>query len=116
MSVREEIAEAGDSVGVELQAPVTRLVEYVAFTAVLGRTVLILAFRSFREVYRFLVKQSHRPFIKRYLQRDEIQRALVGCHNSLSDALGMFSVGTYYCSLSLFANPSSFSYLFRSVF
>lgn len=38
------------------------------------------------------MKQSHRPFIKRYLQRDEIQRALVGCHNSLSDALGMFSV------------------------
>ncbi|KAI0820557.1 hypothetical protein BC628DRAFT_1397178 [Trametes gibbosa] len=74
MSVREEIAEAGDSVGVELQAPVTRLVE------------------SFREVYRFLVKQTHRPFIKRYLQRDEIQRALVGCHNSLSDALGMFSL------------------------
>ncbi|KAI0632558.1 hypothetical protein C8Q77DRAFT_1058832 [Trametes polyzona] len=74
MSVREEIAEAGDEVGVELQAPVARLVE------------------SFREVHRFLVKQSHRPFIKRYLQRDEIQRALVGCHNSLSDALGMFSL------------------------
>ncbi|KAI0640836.1 hypothetical protein C8Q79DRAFT_920613 [Trametes meyenii] len=74
LSVREEIAEAGDEVGVELQAPVTRLVD------------------SFREVHRFLVKQSHRPFIKRYLQRDEIQRALVGCHNSLSDALGMFSL------------------------
>lgn len=40
------------------------------------------------------MKQSHRPFIKRYLQRDEIQRALVGCHNSLSDALGMFSVSS----------------------
>ncbi|KAI0364174.1 hypothetical protein BV20DRAFT_956762 [Pilatotrama ljubarskyi] len=74
MSVREEIAEAGDDVGVELQVPVNRLVA------------------SFREVHRFLVKQSHRPFIKRYLQRDEIQRALVGCHNSLSDALGMFSL------------------------
>ncbi|KAL1938386.1 hypothetical protein VTO73DRAFT_11626 [Trametes versicolor] len=74
MSVREDIAEAGDEVGAELQAPVTRLIE------------------SFREVHRFLVKQSHRPFIKRYLQRDEIQRALVGCHNSLSDALGMFSL------------------------
>ncbi|KAH9886504.1 hypothetical protein C8Q73DRAFT_658100 [Cubamyces lactineus] len=74
MSIREEIAEAGDEVGVELQAPVTRLVD------------------SFREVHRFLVKQTHRPFIKRYLQRDEIQRALVGCHNSLTDAMGMFSL------------------------
>ncbi|KAI8992697.1 hypothetical protein BD414DRAFT_481927 [Trametes punicea] len=74
ISVREEIAEAGDEVGVELQAPVARLVE------------------SFREVHRFLVKQSRRPFIKRYLQREEIQRALVGCHNSLTDALGMFSL------------------------
>ncbi|OSC98358.1 hypothetical protein PYCCODRAFT_1480695 [Trametes coccinea BRFM310] len=74
ISVREEIAEAGDDVGVELQAPVHRLVE------------------SFKEVHRFLVKQSHRPFIKRYLQRDEIQRALVGCHNSLTDAMGMFSL------------------------
>ncbi|KAI9060336.1 hypothetical protein FKP32DRAFT_1656183 [Trametes sanguinea] len=74
ISVREEIAEAGDEVGVELQAPVNRLVQ------------------SFKEVHRFLVKQSHRPFIKRYLQRDEIQRALVGCHNSLTDAMGMFSL------------------------
>lgn len=41
-----------------------------------------------------MVKQSHRPFIKRYLQRDEIQRALAGCDNSLSDALGMFSVSS----------------------
>ncbi|KAM5539547.1 hypothetical protein V8D89_006656 [Ganoderma adspersum] len=46
---------------------------------------------SFREVHRFLVKQSHRPFIKRYLQRDEIQRALGACHSSLTDALGMFN-------------------------
>ncbi|PIL26596.1 transporter [Ganoderma sinense ZZ0214-1] len=47
--------------------------------------------RSFREVHRFLLKQSHRPFIKRYLQRDEIQRALALCHSSLTDALGMFN-------------------------
>ncbi|RPD53297.1 hypothetical protein L227DRAFT_617134 [Lentinus tigrinus ALCF2SS1-6] len=73
ISIREEIAEAGDDVGIELQPPLTRLVE------------------SYKEVHRFLVKQSHRPFIKRYLQRDEIQRALAGCHNSLTDALGMFN-------------------------
>ncbi|TFK79567.1 hypothetical protein K466DRAFT_570161 [Polyporus arcularius HHB13444] len=73
MSIREEIAEAGDEVGLELHPPLVRLVE------------------SYKEVHRFLNKQSHRPFIKRYLQRDEIQRALAGCHNSLTDALGMFN-------------------------
>ncbi|KAI0742205.1 hypothetical protein C8Q80DRAFT_1186590 [Daedaleopsis nitida] len=73
MSIREEIAEAGDDVGVELQSPLIRLLE------------------SYRQVHRFLVKQTHRPFIKRYLQRDEIQRALSGCHNSLNDALSMFN-------------------------
>ena len=74
LSIREEIAEAGDEVGIELQPPLARLVE------------------SYKEVHRFLTRQSHRPFIKRYLQRDEIQRALAGCHNSLTDALGMFNV------------------------
>ncbi|KAI0753878.1 hypothetical protein C8Q74DRAFT_1307834 [Fomes fomentarius] len=73
MSIREEIAEAGDEVGQELHPPLVRLVE------------------SYREVYRFLQKQAHRPFIKRYLQRDEIQRALGGCHTSLTDALSMFN-------------------------
>ncbi|CDO74643.1 hypothetical protein BN946_scf184944.g2 [Trametes cinnabarina] len=74
ISVREEIAEAGDDVGIELHAPLNRLVQ------------------SFKDVHTFLVKQTHRPFIKRYLQRDEIQRALLGCHNSLTDAMGMFSL------------------------
>ena len=74
LSIREEIAEAGDEVGVELQPPLARLVE------------------SYKEVHRLLNKQSHRPFIKRYPQRDQIQRALAGCHNSLTDALGMFNV------------------------
>ena len=74
MSIREEIAEAGDEVGVELQPPLARLVE------------------SYKEVHRFLNRQSHRPFIKRYLQRDEIQRELAECYNSLTDALRMFNV------------------------
>ncbi|KAI0324972.1 kinase-like protein [Cubamyces sp. BRFM 1775] len=74
ISVREEVAEAGGHVGVELQRPIARLVE------------------SFHEVHAFLVKQAHRPFIKRYLQRDEIQRALTDCHTGLNDAMSMFSL------------------------
>ena len=48
--------------------------------------------RSYKEVHRFLLKQSHRPFIKRYLQRDEVQRALAGCNASITDSLTMFNV------------------------
>lgn len=115
MSVREDIAEAGDEVGAELQAPVTRLIEYVS--ASLCHTQRYLhCLRSFREVHRFLVKQSHRPFIKRYLQRDEIQRALVGCHNSLSDALGMFSVSFLQARTYSHAHSPSLSFPFRFVF
>ncbi|OBZ74270.1 hypothetical protein A0H81_05040 [Grifola frondosa] len=74
MSVREEIANASDEVGVELQMPISVLVE------------------AFSEVHRFLQKQIHRPFIKRYLRRDEVQRAIQACDNRLNDALGMFSL------------------------
>ncbi|KAI0653255.1 kinase-like domain-containing protein [Cubamyces menziesii] len=74
ISVREEVAEAGNHVGVELHRPIARLVE------------------SFHEVHSFLVKQAHRPFLKRYLQRDEIQRSLADCHHQLNDAMSMFSL------------------------
>lgn len=73
-SVREEIADAGDQVGEELHHPIERLVE------------------SFHDVYQFLQRQNHRPFIKRYLKREEIQRALGVCDNSLNDALNMFNL------------------------
>ncbi|KAI0701586.1 hypothetical protein C8Q76DRAFT_697968 [Earliella scabrosa] len=68
MSIREEIAEDGDEVGLELQPPLDRLVE------------------SYREVHRLLMRQSNQPIVKRYLQR-----ALGGCHNSLADYSSMFN-------------------------
>ncbi|KAH9926665.1 uncharacterized protein BXZ73DRAFT_78744 [Epithele typhae] len=73
ISIREEISDAGDDVSIELRPPLNRLVE------------------SYKEVHRFLFKQARRPFIKRYLQRDEIARSLSGCHNSITDALTMFN-------------------------
>lgn len=48
--------------------------------------------RSFTQVQEFLIKQTHRPFLKRYLRREEILRQLQGCDKSLGDALGMFGV------------------------
>lgn len=43
-------------------------------------------------VYRFLQKQTDRPFLKRYLKRDEILRQISGCDASLSDSVSQFNV------------------------
>lgn len=52
----------------------------------------MLSSRAFNRVHRLLLKQGHRPFIKRYLKRDEIQVQIQVCDTALGDALGMFSV------------------------
>jgi hypothetical protein len=42
---------------------------------------------------------GHRPFLKRYLKRDEILFNITACDAVLNDALGMFGVGIFfYCS------------------
>jgi len=48
--------------------------------------------RSFTQVQEFLQKQVHRPFLKRYLKRDEILQQIATCDASLCESLGMFSV------------------------
>lgn len=52
----------------------------------------MLVDRTFTQVRDFLLKQAHRPFLKRYLKRDEILREIASCDTALSDALSMFSV------------------------
>ncbi|KAF8639293.1 hypothetical protein AX17_001604 [Amanita inopinata Kibby_2008] len=74
LSVREEIQDAGDIVGEDLAAPIAKLIE------------------SFSLVYSLLQKLNHRPFLKRYLKRDEILRQISECDKALTDALGMFSL------------------------
>ncbi|KAL0058574.1 hypothetical protein AAF712_014737 [Marasmius tenuissimus] len=74
LSVRQEVHEAGDQVTEELKLPIAKLTE------------------SFNTVYLFLQKQAHRPFLKRYLKRDEILKQIQGCDTELQEALGMFSL------------------------
>ncbi|KAL6299815.1 hypothetical protein BKA93DRAFT_569950 [Sparassis latifolia] len=74
LSVREEIAEAGDEVGQELFSPITRLVG------------------TYSQIHGFMLKQNHRPFIKRYLKRGEVQQSIQECEQGLNDALSMFSL------------------------
>lgn len=68
---------------------------------------------AFEQVLTFLHKQNRRPFLKRYLKRDEIQQQLTACDASLNDALGMFGVrfsytSNYTCLMSQCSCPSRF--------
>ncbi|KAJ6608484.1 hypothetical protein B0H10DRAFT_1815704, partial [Mycena sp. CBHHK59/15] len=74
LSVLEEIHEAGNKVEKEMAKPIGELVE------------------TFTQVRDFLLKQAHRPFLKRYLKRVEILTQIAGCDTSLGDAVGMFSL------------------------
>ncbi|PPR04893.1 hypothetical protein CVT26_012713 [Gymnopilus dilepis] len=74
ISVREEVHEAGDEVGAELASPLAKLEEAYTF------------------IYRFMVKQTNRPWLKRYLKRDEILRDIAACDSMLRDALSVFGL------------------------
>lgn len=95
ISVRDEIADAGFTVAEELQAPIAKLVECV-LAALTSPHILLSDFATphsaFGEVHHFLKKLGHRPFLKRYLRRDEILISLAQCDSSLNEALGMFGV------------------------
>lgn len=74
ISIRLDIHEAGDEVGIELAAPISKLEE------------------TFESILLFMQKQVRRPFLKRYLKRDEIQYDLKACNDGLNDALALFSI------------------------
>ncbi|KAF9523670.1 hypothetical protein CPB83DRAFT_862451 [Crepidotus variabilis] len=74
ISIRLEIHEAGDVVEQELEAPISKLEE------------------SYLTIYRFMDKQVHRPWLKRYLKRDEIMGEISGCDVALRDALALFNI------------------------
>ena len=90
ISVREEIRDAGDIIDDDLAAPVSKLIEYVCPLST--GTLIILLASSFSLVYSLIHRLNHRPFIKRYLKRDDILRQISECDKSLTDALGMFGV------------------------
>ena len=56
-------------------------------------TSLTGVYRAFTDVFYFLTKMAHRPFLKRYLKRDEILFSIASCDAALNDALELFGVG-----------------------
>ncbi|TRM55658.1 hypothetical protein BD626DRAFT_416005 [Schizophyllum amplum] len=96
ISVRDEVveavqAEAADrgmsatypSVPADLEYPLRRLVD------------------AFAQIQAFLQQEAHRPFIKRYLKRDDILRQLQGCDVALQDAVEAFGVSHFVITVSL---------------
>ncbi|KAI9433101.1 hypothetical protein F5148DRAFT_1269391 [Russula earlei] len=83
ISVREEIVDAGYTVAEELHTPIAKLNE------------------AFAEVLHLLTKLGHRPFLKRYLKRDEILYNITSCDAILNDALGMFGLSIQIRTLKL---------------
>jgi abelson tyrosine-protein kinase 1 len=98
ISVREEIVDAGYTVAEELHAPIAKLDE-CGHSSIPYVTSLTGLYRAFTEVLYFLTKMGHRPFLKRYLKRDEILSSIASCDAVLSDALGMFGVSVIFCNL-----------------
>jgi abelson tyrosine-protein kinase 1 len=98
ISVREEIIDAGYTIAEELHAPIAKLNEcgHSSKPYVISLTGPC---RAFTEVLYFLTKMGHRPFLKRYLKRDEILSSITSCDTVLNDALGMFGVGVVFCSI-----------------
>jgi hypothetical protein len=47
---------------------------------------------SFRGIEKFIHKQVIRPFLKRYLKREEDARKIVSCDASLTDSVSLFSI------------------------
>jgi abelson tyrosine-protein kinase 1 len=93
VSVREEVIDAGYTVAEELNAPISKLNECdtTCSTSYLKSEPSFR--RAFQGVLHFLTKMGRRPFLKRYLRRDEIAFTISSCDAALNDALGTFGVG-----------------------
>ncbi|KAL1746636.1 hypothetical protein HDZ31DRAFT_33729, partial [Schizophyllum fasciatum] len=81
ISVRDEVVEAtqhDQGIPADLEYPLRRLVD------------------AFAQIQAFLTQQAHRPFIKRYLKRDDILRQLQGCDAALQDAVDAFGFSVQF--------------------
>ena len=54
--------------------------------------ILKIGYSAFNDVLELIEKLNSRPFLKRYLKREEIQQEIVQCDALLTDALSLFSV------------------------
>ncbi|KAF7317864.1 Protein kinase domain-containing protein [Mycena kentingensis (nom. inval.)] len=74
ISVVQEVRSMGNKVEEDMKDALEKLIE------------------TFTQVRDLLIKQAHRPFLKRYLRREETVRDIAGCDTAITDALAMFSI------------------------
>lgn len=48
------------------------------------------------QIRTFLETQLHRPFLKRYVRREEVARELAACNEAITDAASRFGVSVSY--------------------
>ncbi|KAF9218645.1 hypothetical protein BS17DRAFT_720020, partial [Gyrodon lividus] len=87
-SVRLEIVQAGEDVAQDLAEPVERLCEFTVHYLGFECTLTL----SLSQIRAFLQTQLHRPFLKRYLRREEISRELMACNRAITDVTAMFGM------------------------
>ncbi|KZV76074.1 kinase-like protein [Peniophora sp. CONT] len=88
IAIRAEVHRA-DSVAAELNQPLEKLKDV------------------FEEVHAFLVRQTRRSFLQRYLKRDEVQRDISNCESSIDDALSLFHITIQIRTLSIVQESES---------
>lgn len=62
----------------------------------LRSTLTVMIDSAFKNILEILTKQNRRPFLKRYLKREEAREELVWCDSLLSDALQLFDVSCHF--------------------
>ena len=91
ISVRQEVHDAGSSVTLELQESFNKLRESV-FPIHQSSEILWFINRAFENVKRLVIKEAHRPFIKRYLKQNDIMRNISSYDAEIRLVLDMFNV------------------------
>lgn len=89
-SVRCEINEAGMETAMALAEPVEKLCG--ALSQVRRGEWYFCWTNVALKIKSFLQMQLHRPFLKRYVKREEIARELVACNEAITDAASRFGV------------------------
>ena len=91
ISIEEEVRTAG-GLHSALDEPLARLLMCVVVILKPKLWCLGLLFSAFQMVAQMMQKQAERPFLKRYLKRDDITRQIRECNDALTSAVDVFSV------------------------
>jgi len=91
-SIQAEVAIAGAAVAATLHDPMKSLIATFASVETLMQKSVKPDHSLFLRASHLLNRLAERPFIKRYLKREETQRQILEAHEKLTDDLQLFGV------------------------